>query len=119
MEVLKACLDWRVLVALALVGLGIWLLAPGAVAAVLPALVLAACPISMVLMMRMNGSRASMGEGMSHQDRTLRRFQRHVSRGPTEEPVPPPARRLQACSIQWRWTDRRRNPTTSAHLSVG
>jgi choline-glycine betaine transporter len=71
MKVLKACLDWRVLVALALVGLGIWLLAPGALAVVLPALVLVACPLSMVLMMRMTGSRAPMGEGMSDQDRDV------------------------------------------------
>ncbi len=71
MKVLKACLDWRVLVALALVGLGIWLLAPGAVAAVLPALVLAACPLSMVLMMRMTGGRAPMGEGISEENRDV------------------------------------------------
>ena len=69
MNLLKACLDWRVLVALALVGLGIWLLAPGAVAAALPVLVLAACPLSMVLMMRTMSRREQIDQAPGDHER--------------------------------------------------
>ena len=52
MERLKhLCLDWRVLVGLALVGLGVARLAPQVLGAALPLLVLALCPLSMLLMM--------------------------------------------------------------------
>ncbi len=44
------CLDWRVLVGLAAVGVGIYVVAPGTVVAALPILSLAACPLSMLLM---------------------------------------------------------------------
>lgn len=47
----KMCLDWRVLVGLAVVGVGIYVVAPGTVVAALPILSLAACPLSMLLMM--------------------------------------------------------------------
>ena len=49
------CLNWKVIAALAAVGLGIWALAPGVAAAALPLLVLVACPLSMVVMMRAMG----------------------------------------------------------------
>ena len=48
---MKLCFNWRV-VGLAAVGLGIWALAPNLVGAALPLLLLAACPLSMLLMMR-------------------------------------------------------------------
>lgn len=52
MERLKhLCLDWRVLVGLALVGLAVARFAPHALGAALPLLVLAVCPLSMLLMM--------------------------------------------------------------------
>ena len=57
---LKICLDWRVLVSLAAVGVGIYVVAPGAVVAALPILSLAACPLSMLLMMK--AMRESPGE---------------------------------------------------------
>ncbi len=47
----RMCLNWKMLGALAAVGAGIWILAPGAVAAALPLLLLAACPLSMLVMM--------------------------------------------------------------------
>jgi hypothetical protein len=50
-RVLKMCLNWRVLVGLAVAGLGIALLAPGLFGGALPILLLAACPISMLVMM--------------------------------------------------------------------
>lgn len=51
------CFNWKVVAALATAGIGIWALAPGAVAAAVPLLVLAACPLSMVVMMRAMGSK--------------------------------------------------------------
>ena len=47
----KMCLNWKVLAGLAAVGVGIYLVAPDLVVAALPILVLAACPLSMLLMM--------------------------------------------------------------------
>ncbi|MCY0955154.1 DUF2933 domain-containing protein [Streptomyces sp. H27-S2] len=52
------CLNKKVLVGLAAVGLGVAVLRPGWVAVALPLLVLALCPLSMVFMMRgMKGDR--------------------------------------------------------------
>jgi hypothetical protein len=50
------CLNWKVVAGLAVVGLGIWAVAPGLVWAALPVLVVLACPLSMLLMMRGMGS---------------------------------------------------------------
>lgn len=59
MNMLRTCYDWRVLTGLAALGIGIYFVAPGLVAAALPLLVLAACPLSMLLMMKaMGGSQA-------------------------------------------------------------
>ena len=60
MKMLRMCLDWRVLVGLAAVGVGTYAVAPGAVVAALPILSLAACPLSMLLMMK--AMRESSGE---------------------------------------------------------
>ena len=46
------CLNWKVLAGLAAVGVGIWTVAPNLVGAALPLLLLAACPLSMLFMMR-------------------------------------------------------------------
>lgn len=59
------CLNWRVIAALAVVGAGTYLLVPGVAAAVVPLLILAMCPLSMVLMMRAMGS---MGRGKTGDD---------------------------------------------------
>lgn len=54
------CSNWKIVAALAAAGVGLWAIAPGLAAAALPLLVLAVCPLSMILMMRaMN----STGEG--------------------------------------------------------
>lgn len=50
------CLNWKVIAALAAVGLGLYALAPGLAAGAVPLLVLAACPLSMLVMMRVMGS---------------------------------------------------------------
>lgn len=52
---LKMCLNPKVLMGLAAVGVGVYLLAPGAFAAALPLLIIAVCPLSMVVMMAMMG----------------------------------------------------------------
>lgn len=46
------CLNWKVLAGLAGVGLVVWIVAPNLVAAALPLLLVAACPLSMLLMGR-------------------------------------------------------------------
>lgn len=53
------CFNWKVIAALAGVGIGLYVLAPGVAVAAVPLLVLAACPLSMVLMMRAMGSAGS------------------------------------------------------------
>lgn len=55
-HILGACYDWRVLIGLIALGVGIFIVAPGTIAAALPLLLLAACPLSMLLMMRAMGS---------------------------------------------------------------
>ena len=49
---LRMCLNWKVLTGLGVVALGIGTLAPGAFGRALPLLLLAACPLSMMFMMR-------------------------------------------------------------------
>jgi len=54
------CLNWRVLVALALVGLVVLVAAPGLAARALPLLFVAVCPLSMAAMMwGMRGTKAA------------------------------------------------------------
>jgi hypothetical protein len=44
------CFNWKVLVALGVVGFGIWILAPNLLLKSLPFLLLAACPLTMLVM---------------------------------------------------------------------
>lgn len=54
------CLNWRVVGGLALIGGGVWVLAPNLMWAALPVLLMAACPLSMLFMMRdMPGSQCA------------------------------------------------------------
>ncbi len=59
------CWNWKVIATLAALGVGIYVLAPGVAAAAIPLLVLAVCPLSMLLMMRAMGS---MGRCSSRDD---------------------------------------------------
>ncbi len=52
MEIKRSRLGWMALPALAATGVGTYVLAPGVVTAVLPYALLAACPVSMLLMMK-------------------------------------------------------------------
>ncbi|MBF6590787.1 MAG: DUF2933 domain-containing protein [Ktedonobacterales bacterium] len=61
MKIGSMCLNWKVVAALAAVGVGIWLVAPGVFGVALPLLFLAICPLSMLLMMRGMGSMGNMG----------------------------------------------------------
>lgn len=57
------CLNPKVVVGLLAVAIGTWAVAPELAAAALPLLILAACPLSMVLMMRaMRGSDTQKGD---------------------------------------------------------
>lgn len=59
------CLNWKVVAALAAVGAALWAAVPGAAAA-LPLLVLLACPLSMLVLMRAMGpARSSSASGAS------------------------------------------------------
>ena len=58
------CLNWNVVAGLAVLGLGIWVVAPNLVWAALPILVVLACPLSMLFMMRgMGGSQRAILPG--------------------------------------------------------
>jgi hypothetical protein len=61
MKMLKMCLNWKVLAGLAATGVGVYLVAPDLVLAALPILLLAACPLSMLLMMW--GMQHAQGQG--------------------------------------------------------
>lgn len=52
MKMFGMCINKRVVAGVAVTAALLWWLAPGAVAAVLPLLVLAICPLSMLLMMK-------------------------------------------------------------------
>lgn len=53
MDALRKCLNPKVLISLAVIALGIAIFAPKMLAAALPLLILAACPLSMIGMMLM------------------------------------------------------------------
>jgi Heavy metal binding domain/Protein of unknown function (DUF2933) len=63
----SCCMNWKVIAGLAVVGLGVWVFEPGLMRAVLPLLVVAICPLSMLFMMRgmMGGQGAQQDQQMS------------------------------------------------------
>ena len=61
MKMLKMCLNWKVLASLAATGVGVYVVAPGLVPAAVPILLVAACPLSMLLMMW--GMQHAQGQG--------------------------------------------------------
>lgn len=52
MRMLKMCLNWKVLAGLTALGVGIYAVVPNLASAALPFLLLALCPLSMLLMMK-------------------------------------------------------------------
>lgn len=72
------CFNWKVVAGLAAAGLGIWAVAPNLVGAALPLLLLAACPLSMFLMMRgMGGGQCANQPQGSSQPRGTDQPARH------------------------------------------
>jgi Protein of unknown function (DUF2933) len=62
------CLNWNVVAGLAVLGLGIWVIAPNLAWAALPVLVVLACPLSMLFMMRgMGGGQRTTPPGREQQ----------------------------------------------------
>lgn len=55
MSMLRTLADWRVVAVLVALGAGVALIAPNLIRAALPLLIVAACPLSMVVMMRSMG----------------------------------------------------------------
>lgn len=62
-RMIRMCLNWKVLAGLALVAVGVGVYRPDLFGAALPILLLAACPLSMLWMMRS----MNQGEGMGAQ----------------------------------------------------
>jgi hypothetical protein len=64
---MKMCLNWKVIASLATVAVGILVVEPQLAARALPFLLLAVCPLSMLLMggMMMGGQNATQGQSMS------------------------------------------------------
>jgi len=52
MKMADMCFNWKVVAGLAVVGVGVWAVKPELIGAALPLLLVAACPLSMLFMMR-------------------------------------------------------------------
>ena len=63
MKMMGMCLNWKVLIGLAVVGVGIFIFAPQLALSALPFLLLALCPLSMLLMMGSMNNMNSSQEG--------------------------------------------------------
>jgi len=62
------CLNWRVLASLAAVGIALWVWAPHLLVVAIPLLIVLACPLSMLLMMRgMHGGQCATAPTLSRQ----------------------------------------------------
>jgi len=58
----SCCLNWKVIVGLAVVGLGVWVAVPTLVGAAVPLLLTAICPLSMLAMAVSMGQGHGMGQ---------------------------------------------------------
>jgi hypothetical protein len=63
MKMFGMCIDKRVVAGVAGAGLLLWVLAPGIVATALPLLLIAICPLSMLLMMKMMSADGQAASG--------------------------------------------------------
>ncbi len=83
MRMLKMCLNWKVLAGLAVLGVGIYAVAPNLAAAALPILLLAICPLSMLFMMKgMQGGQGTSRAGEAdptREERLARLKAQHAS----------------------------------------
>ena len=55
MSMLRTLADWRIVAVLIAIGVGVALVSPNLIGAAIPLLIVAACPVSMVVMMRSMG----------------------------------------------------------------
>ncbi len=70
-DCVQMCLNWRVLVGLAVVGLVVWVVVPQLVLAALPLLLIVACPLSMLVMIgRMRGGQPAQANQLPAEGRT-------------------------------------------------
>ena len=70
-DCVQMCLNWKVLVGLALMGLAVWVVAPRLVLAALPLLLVVACPLSMLVMIgRMRGGQPAQANEFPTEGRT-------------------------------------------------
>jgi Protein of unknown function (DUF2933) len=96
-RVLGVCLNWKVVGALAVAALAVLVLAPGLSASVLPVLLVLACPLSMVFMMRGMGSagshtvRAPATLAEAERDATIGRLEAQVAALRAERFAPAPS----------------------------
>lgn len=83
------CFNKKVVAGLAIAGLGIYLFAPNVFGAALPLLILAACPLSMIVMMRMmpGSENRSCAAGKSQTDDELSQLRAEVERLRTEQRI--------------------------------
>ena len=65
MSFLRACADWRAIVLLVAMGAGVAALAPNLIGAAIPLLLVAACPLSMLVMMRAMASHPGLPSATS------------------------------------------------------
>ena len=88
MKMLKMCLNWKVIAGLAALGVGTYVVAPNLAAAAVPLLLLAICPLSMVLMMwgmqRGGGTEGRAPREVDEADAGLTR-EEHLARLRTEQ----------------------------------
>jgi hypothetical protein len=70
-KMIKMCLNWKVLAALAAVGAGVFAVAPNLALAALPILLVAVCPLSMLFMMKgMQGQQAPLNDRIDELEQT-------------------------------------------------
>lgn len=77
---MRMCINKRVVGGLAVVALAIFALSPRLLGALGPVLIMAACPLSMLLMMRGMSGREQQAEAASSDDRQLRELEEEVNR---------------------------------------
>lgn len=84
---MRMCFDKRVLIGLGVVALGVLAVSPRLLGSVAPLLLLAACPLSMVFMMRRMNSEGASCETGSQRQETDTAATRAGAAGPVAAPV--------------------------------
>ena len=77
---MRMCINKRVVAGLAVVGLAVFALAPSLLGALAPVLIMAACPLSMLVMMRGMSGRGHEAPAAGGDDRQLRELEEEVNR---------------------------------------